>query len=417
MRRARLAGLLLLPLVIPGAAEAQLRSAPFVAGLSAPLAIVQDPADAAVQFVVEQAGRIRVVRDGALAGDFLDLTAVVLCCGERGLLGLAFPPDAVTSGRFFVSFTRRPDGHTVIARLRRSADPSVADAGSRVDLVWPDGRRVIVQPFANHNGGHLAFGPDGYLYVGLGDGGSSNDPGHRAQDPWTLLGKFLRIDVDVPDDHLRGYRVPADNPFVDGDPVAALPEIWSFGWRNPWRYAFDDPALGGTGALVAGDVGQGGWEEIDYEPPGRGGRNYGWRNREGRHATPGVPALPAPAYGPLIDPIHEYPHGTGASVTGGHVYRGQGLGAAFSGRYFFADFIQGRVWTIALAVDAGTGKARASDLREHTAELGGAAALGNVSSFGVDGAGELFVINYAAGAVRRILPGIPPSAPANLRVR
>jgi glucose/arabinose dehydrogenase len=298
----------------------------------------------------------------------------------------------------------------VVARFRRTADPLVADPASRVDLVWPDGNAFIAQPFANHNGGHVAFGPDGHLYVALGDGGAANDPGHRSQDPESLLGKILRLDVDVPDGHPRGYVVPADNPFLDGDPVAALGEIWSFGWRNPWRFSFD----AGTGALVAGDVGQGSWEEINYEPRGRGGRNYGWRNREGRHPTPGVPALPGPAYTPLTDPIHEYAHGAGASVTGGHVYRGRRLGPAFAGRYFFADFIQGRVWSLALTV-GGTGEAIASDLREHTAELGGAAALGNISSFGVDAEGELFVINYG-GAVLRILGQTPPSAPTGLRI-
>jgi glucose/arabinose dehydrogenase len=404
-------------LTAAGAAEGQLRTVPFVSGLSAPIAIVQDPTDAGVQLVVEQAGRIRVVRDGALAGDFLDLRTAVLCCGERGLLGLAFPPDAATSRRFYVNFTRRPDGHTVVARFRRSADPLVADPASRRDLVWPDGNAFIAQPFSNHNGGHLAFGPDGHLYVGLGDGGSANDPGHRAQDPLTLLGKLLRIDVGVADDDPRGYAVPADNPFVAGGPVAALGEIWSFGWRNPWRFTFDPVDLGGTGALVAGDVGQGSWEEINYEPRGRGGRNYGWRHREGRHPTPGVPATPGPAYAPLVDPVHEYAHGAGASVTGGYVYRGTRLGRGYAGRYFFADFIQGRVWSLALSVDAATGQATASDLREHTAALGGAAALGNVSSFGVDAAGELFVVSYGGRVLRILGDAVPPSPPRSPRIR
>jgi glucose/arabinose dehydrogenase len=417
MRLARLVapGLLLLAF---GAerADAQLRSAPYLSGLSAPIAIVQDPTDAAVQFVVEQGGRIRVVRHGVLGGDFLDLSATVLCCGERGLLGLAFPPDAATTGRFFVNFTRRPDGHTVVARFRRTADPLVADPASRKDLVWPDGRSFIEQPFPNHNGGHLAFGPDGHLYVALGDGGSGNDPDHRAQNPQSLLGKILRLDTSVADGHARGYVVPGDNPFVDRLPVAALTEIWSFGWRNPWRFSFDDAALGGTGALVAGDVGQGAWEEINYEPRGRGGRNYGWRNREGLHPTPGVPASPGPAYTPLTNPIHEYAHGDGSSVTGGFVYRGRGLGAAFFGRYFFADFIQGRVWSLALTFHPTTGEATVSDVVEHTAALGGASVLGNISSFGVDSTGELFVVNYS-GTILRIGDFVAPSAPLNPRVR
>ena len=406
MRRTQLVGACLLLLAATSVAEAQLRAQPLVSGLSMPLAIVTDPRDRTVQFVVEQAGRIRVVHNGTLQGDFLDLTSVVLCCGERGLLSLVFPPDAATSDRFYVNFTRKPDGHTVVARFRRSGDPLVADPTSRVDLVWPDGNAFIAQPFSNHNGGHMAFGPDGFLYIGLGDGGSGNDPDHRAQNPSSLLGKILRIDADVPDTHPDGYVVPPSNPFVDSLPVAALTEIWSFGWRNPWRFSFDDPALGGTGALVAGDVGQDTWEEIDYEPAGRGGRNYGWRNREGRHPTPGVPASPGPAYSPLTEPIHEYSHNGGhASITGGYVYRGTALGPAFAGRYFFADFVLGRVWSLALAVNPSTHEATASDLREHTTELGGAI---SVSSFGVDADGELFIVDYD-GAILRIVARDPPN--------
>lgn len=269
----------------------------------------------------------------------------------------------------------------------------------------------MVQPFSNHNGGHLAFGPDGLLYVGLGDGGSGNDPAHRAQDPSTLLGKMLRIDVDVPAGNANGYRVPSDNPFVTGGPSGTRPEIWSFGLRNPWRYDFDDPARGGTGALLIADVGQNAWEEIDFEPAGRGGRNYGWRNREGSHANIGDPP---PAFLPLIDPIFEYSHVDGQSVTGGYVYRGLALGASFLGRYFFADFF-GRVWSLAVTLDAG-GEARSSDLREHTAELGGAA-LGLISAFGVDVDGELFVVSYSTGTVFRILGGpTPPARPTGLRI-
>ena len=175
---------------------------------------------------------------------------------------------------------------------------------------------------------------------------------------------MLRIDVSVPDSHPSGYSVPSDNPFVRG---GARPEIWSFGLRNPWRYSFDDPARGGTGALVIGDVGQDEWEEVDYEPRGRSGRNYGWRNREGAHDN--VVTRP-PAFTPLVDPIHEYDHSVGASITGGFVYRGAALGPGFAGRYFFADFITSRVWSTALSL-ASNGDATASDVREHTAELGG----------------------------------------------
>jgi glucose/arabinose dehydrogenase len=216
----------------------------------------------------------------------------------------------------------------------------------------------------------------------------------------------------VPATHPAGYVVPAGNPFVGGGPVAALPEIWSVGWRNPWRFSFDDPARGGTGALVAGDVGQAAREEINYEPRGRGGRNYGWRNREGTRVN--VDTLP-PAYLPLVPPVHEYDHSIGRSVTGGYVYRGQRL-AGYQGRYFFGDFITGRVWSLAFELDAATGEARAVDLREHTDELGGRAALGNVGAFGVDAAGELYVVNYSAGAVLRLTSVAVPSTPTNVRI-
>jgi large repetitive protein len=396
-------------------ADAQLRVQPFISGLSMPVAIVPDPRDSTVHFVVQQDGRIRVVKNGVLqAADFLDITGPVLFSGEQGLFSLVFPPDAATNDRFWVNFTRKPDGATVVARFLRSGDPLVADPTSRVDLMWPGetpGSRqaFIDQPFANHNGGHMAFGPDGFLYIGMGDGGSGNDPDHRAQNPQSLLGKMLRIDVNVPDANANAYVVPPSNPFVDNQPITALTEIWAFGMRNPWRFSFDDVARGGTGALVIADVGQNAFEEIDYEPAGQGGRNYGWRNREGKHATPGIPATPGPAYTPLTDPIFEYSHdGGGASITGGYVYRGSALGPNFVGRYFFADFVLGRQWSLALTVNPTTHEATASDLRDHTAEFG---AVGGVSSFGVDAAGELFVVDYG-GTIYRVLPQEPP----NLRV-
>jgi glucose/arabinose dehydrogenase len=394
--------------------QAQLRTRVHSSGFNLPVAFVQDPADRAVQLVVQQDGRIRVVRGGTVVSpDFIDLSSAIVSGGEQGLLGLAFPSDAATSGRFFVNFTNR-SGDTVVARLRR-ATPTVADPASRFDLRWggAGGAAFIAQPFANHNGGHLAFGPDGYLYIGLGDGGSGDDPGHRAQNPSELLGKMLRIDVNVPDTHPIGYEIPADNPFLRGVPVAARPEIWSFGLRNPWRYSFDDPARGGTSALVIGDVGQNRFEEVDYEPANRGGRNYGWRNREGAHDN--VTSRP-PAYLPLVEPIHEYGRDSGASITGGMVYRGSALPASFRGRYFFADFISGRVWSIALTVDAG-GDARASDLVEHTAALSNTGTLGNISSFGVDADGELYLVGYSTGRILKIIgPPAAPAAPTGLRI-
>ena len=401
---------------IAGEAEAQLRASVYASDFASPLAFVQDPTDRTVQLVLEQGGRIRIVRSGTvLPTDFLDLTRAAISGGERGLLGLAFAPDYPASGRFYVNITNTA-GNTSVARFKRSADPLVADASSRFDLRWGGaaGPSFIAQPFANHNGGHLAFGPDGFLYIGLGDGGSANDPGNRAQNPSELLGKMLRIDVNVPDGHPSGYQVPPDNPFVAGRPVVARPEIWSFGLRNPWRYSFDDPARGGTGALVIADVGQDQWEEIDYEPRGRGGQNYGWRNREGAHDNV---TSPAPAFLPLIEPIHEYNHTIGQSITGGYVYHGRALGSTYQGRYFFADYVQGRVWSLALVPDSSSAGAHVSNLIEHTAELGGRAQLGNISSFGLDAGGELYLVSYSRGAILKMLgPPTAPPTPSGLRI-
>ena len=389
-------------------ALAQLQGQVFASGFQSPVGFVQDPTDRTVQFVVQQTGRIRVVRNGTvLPTDFLNLTDVIACCGERGLLGLAFAPDYASSGRFFVNFTNT-SGDTVVARFTRSS-ATMANPASRFDLQLEGTRRVITQPFSNHNGGHLAFGPDGYLYIGLGDGGSGNDPDHRAQNPNELLGKMLRIDVNVPDADSFGYRIPPDNPFVAGS--GARDEIWAFGLRNPWRYSFDDATRGGTGALVIGDVGQNNREEINYEPRGGGGRNYGWRNFEGtRENVTSRPLFSAPT-----NPIFEYGRGDGVSVTGGFVYRGARLGAAFRGRYFFADY-SGRVWSLALTID-GNGEARASDRREHTAELGGAAVLGLISSFGVDSDGEIYIVNHSNGRIVRITaPVTAPATPTGLKI-
>jgi glucose/arabinose dehydrogenase len=382
-------------------AGAQLKATAVVTGLDRPLAFVQSPADPTMQVLVQQSGRVRVVKNGALGADFLDLTADTAASGERGLLGFAFAPDYATSGRVFASFTNRA-GDSVVARFTRSAaDPLRADPSTRFDLVWPGGARVISQPFSNHNGGNIAFGPDGFLYLGLGDGGSGDDPSNNAQNPLSLLGKMLRIDVAVPDSDPKGYRVPASNPFVGRADV--LSEIWAIGLRNPWRWSFDDPGHGGTGALVIADVGQGAWEEINYEPAGAGGRNYGWRNREGAHVH--VNTL-APFSQPLVDPIFEYGHNTGQSITGGVVYRGPALGTSFRGRYFFADFVSSRVWSIGLSINGSTREATAGTLTEHTADLGAAGA--SPSSFGVDAAGDLYLVSYAGTVYKLSLASGPP---------
>jgi glucose/arabinose dehydrogenase len=399
---------LVVVLLSPAAAAAQLRSELYVSGLSLPLELVQDPVQPGVQYVVEQGGRIRVLVDGVLqAQDFLDLSGAISDGGERGLLGMAFAPDYAASRRFYVNFTN-PDGHTVVARFERSpTDALRADPASRFDLRWGGGSPFIAQPFTNHNGGHLEFGPDDYLYIALGDGGSSGDPQNNAQNPNTLLGKILRIDVlGIDANDPIGYRIPADNPFAGG---AALPEIWSFGYRNPWKFTFDRAGAGGggTGALISGDVGQGAFEEVNYEPAGAGGRNYGWRLFEGfAPFSPGTP----PAFLPLTEPILAYGRSDGQAVTGGYVYRGASLGAGFFGRYFYADFVSGRVWSVSLTID-GAGEATASAPVEHTAELGGSSLLGNISAFGVDASGELYLLSFN-GTIRRILLGgsAPPPA-------
>ena len=387
-------------------ALAQLRTELFAGGFSQPAAFVQDPSQPNVQVVVQQGGRVRVVQNGVLlAQDYLDLTSQIASGGERGLLGLAFAPDYATSGRVYVNFTNL-SGDTVIARfLRDATDPLRADPTTRFDLVWPGGQPFIDQPFENHNGGDLAFGPDGYLYIGLGDGGGGNDPLHNAQNPGSLLGKMLRIDVSVDLLHPTGYLIPPGNPF---GPDEALDEIWHFGLRNPWRYSFDDPARGGTGALLIADVGQNGWEELNHAPAEAGGRNFGWRNREGSHDN--VASLP-PFPLPLTDPIHEYSHAEGRAITGGLVYRGSALGSSYTGRYFFADFISNRVWSLALATDSVTGEATAAGVFEHTAELGSSA--NGISSFGTDADGEVYLVSYSLGAVYRLgLEAEPPSGGA-----
>jgi glucose/arabinose dehydrogenase len=401
-------------IALPLGAEAALRLEPVARGFESAVAYVPDPVLPDTFVVVQQDGIVRIVSGGAvIETPFLDLRDQVSAGGERGLLGLAFPPDAAESRRVFVNFTNRA-GHTVIARFERHPDNLlVAAPESRFDLAWPDGRRFVEQPYSNHNGGHLVFGPDGHLYVGLGDGGAANDPGNRAQSPDTLLGKMLRIDVRVAGDDAKGYVVPADNPFVGRGGV--LPEIWALGYRNPWRYSFDDIGAEATGAMIVGDVGQNAREEIDYEPAGAGGRNYGWRHREGSIATPGVPPGVV-GLGPLVEPVFDYGRGRGQAVTGGFVYRGSSLPSPYVGRYFFADYGSGRVWSLGLSVDADTGEATRVDEVEHTDEFGGA--LPGLSSFGRDPFGELYIVTIN-GEIYRIVSDEPsvllPAGPRQRR--
>ena len=280
-------------------------------------------------FVVEQAGRVQIIRNGVLnEAPFLDISGRLSCCGERGLLSMAFPPGYSAKGHFYVNYTNR-SGNTVVARFRVTADPDVAD---------PDSEQIVLtvdQPYSNHNGGQLAFGPgDGYLYVGMGDGGSAGDPQNRAQNPSTLLGKLLRIDVEAGDP--LSYTVPATNPFRDVP--GYRDEIWALGLRNPWRFSFDTK----TGDLYIGDVGQGGFEEIDYQPAAStGGENYGWRIMEASHCFNSPDCDPSG----LTLPVVEYPNPPGrcASVTGGVVYRGVEY-TGLEGVYVYGDYCSGRIW-------------------------------------------------------------------------
>jgi glucose/arabinose dehydrogenase len=368
-----------LALATPAAAQAPatyqpadgLRVEVVATGLSSPDFVTAPPGDARL-FVLEQPGVIRIVRAGRLLpAPFLDLRAIVRSGGERGLLGMAFHPDYARRGTFFVNYTDR-DGNTRVVRYRVSRDPDRADPASAVALLR------IEQPYANHNGGMLAFGPDSMLYVGMGDGGSGGDPHGNGQNLGTLLGKLLRIDVD----RGRPYAIPPDNPFVGV--AGARGEIWASGLRNPWRFAFDRAAP----RLYIADVGQNEWEEIDVADARTGGINYGWNLREGLHAfRDGRAAGRAPT-----DPLLEYSHVDGCSVTGGYVYRGAAW-PELRGTYFFSDWCSG--WLRSFRWRDG----RATELREWRVGK-----LGQVTSFGEDGSGEL-LLTTSQGRLLRLVRG------------
>lgn len=304
---------------------------PVVDGFDQPLGVVQPDDGSDRLFVVEQGGLIKIVREGATLDEpFLDVTDVVGTNGsERGLLSMAFHPDYAENGLFYIDYTDT-NGDSVIARYQVSDDPDRADRESAQTLMQVD------QPFANHNGGLLRFGPDGYLYIGFGDGGSGGDPNGNAQNLQTVLGKVLRLDVDpeaVTDD--QPYLIPEDNPFVDQ--AGARPEIWAYGLRNPWRFSFDRE----TGDLWISDVGQNAWEEVNFAPASSGGgENYGWVIREGTHCYPEGDDCASEG---LVAPVAEYSHAFGVSVTGGYAYRGDDV-ASLEGVYLFADFGSGLMW-------------------------------------------------------------------------
>lgn len=325
-------------------------------------------------FVAQQGGVIRIVQNGAvLPAPFLDLSGRTQGGGERGLLGLAFAPGYAQNGRFYVDYTRAVGGATVIARYRVSANPNTAEADSEQVIL------TVAQPAPNHNAGQLAFGPDGYLYAGMGDGGGGGDPQNNGQSGLSLLGKMLRLDVES--DPNGTYRVPADNPFV-GNP-AYQPEIWALGLRNPWRYSFDRE----TGDLWIADVGQNRAEEVNFQPASSGGgENYGWRIMEGLQCYP--PGANCNQTG-LTLPIHEYTRGAGdLSITGGYVYRGASS-PSLRGAYIYGDYASGRIW----------GLLRVGVRFENRFLL---RAPFSISTFGEDEDGELYVANHGQGILYRI---------------
>lgn len=363
-------------------------------GLNNPTGLFHAPGDDSRLYVTEKWGQIRVIENGTLsATPFLDIRGPVGTSNstfdERGLLGLAFHPDFENNGTFFVNYTNN-SGNTVIEKYQATS-PDSADASSG-DIIMTFG-----QPFSNHNGGWIEFGPnDGYLYIATGDGGSGNDPGNRAQDITNQrLGKILRIDVDgddFPGDANRDYAIPPSNPFVGqtGDD-----EIWSWGLRNPWRNAFDRE----TGDLFIADVGQSSREEINFVPASFNGGNFGWRCLEGFRCT-GLSGCNC-SDSSLIDPIHDYTRNLGISVTGGRIYRGCAI-PDLDGVYFFADYGSGRVW--AGRVNANGTAFEGGGPTQIDADLEETSTLFNISSFGEDNQGEIYIVSQSGGRVFRIVP-------------
>ena len=345
-------------------------------GLAAPTDLQSAPGDRSRLFVLEQAGRIRVIRDGVLQGGaFLDLQDRVGSGGERGLLGLAFHPRYADNGRFFVHYTDRA-GDTRVSEYRRSANADLADPASERVLIAEE------QPFPNHNGGGLAFGNDGRLYIALGDGGSADDPLNNGQNLFTRLGKILRIDVDAG----SPYAIPADNPFANQPGVAR--EVWALGLRNPWRISFDRA----SGDLYIGDVGQSRREEIDVGLASRGGgENYGWRITEGTLCH--IPTANCGTAG-LTPPVVEYDHTLGCAVSGGYVYRGCRL-PGYQGTYFYGDFCSSLIRSFRLQNGVAT------DQRDWSSSL--SRGVGAISAFGLDADGELHIVDHD-GRILKIVP-------------
>ena len=351
-----------------------IKAEPVVTGLPSPVDITHAGDGSGRLFIVLQGGGI-VIFDGVqiLSPPFLDITSLVSSGGERGLLGAAFHPNYVGNGFFYVSYTDTA-GNSIIARYSVSLDSNRAEPTSGVILL------TIPQPFSNHNGGQLHFGPDGYLYIGIGDGGSGGDPQNNGQNLGTLLGKILRIDVDsgLP------FTVPPDNPFVGIG--GARDEIWSFGLRNPWRFSFDRL----TGDMFIGDVGQNSWEEVNFQPSTTtGGENYGWRLMEGKSCFNPTTNC---NNGTLTLPILVYNHSVGCSVTGGYRYRGS-KNPALNGLYLYGDFCTGIIWG---AQEDGLGGWSTTVLLDTNF---------NISTFGEDESGEVYFAHLSAtdGAIYQVI--------------
>ncbi|HEU5315513.1 MAG TPA: PQQ-dependent sugar dehydrogenase, partial [Chloroflexota bacterium] len=346
-------------------------------GLNGALGLVHAGDGTGRLFVVEKRGTIRVIRGGQVVTGsfFLDIRDRVLSSGsEQGLLGLAFHPRYRENGLFYVNYTNR-SGDTEIVRFRATPGSDTADAASAQQILFYD------QPAANHNGGHLLFGPDGFLYIGTGDGGGAGDQFNNAQNPGTLLGKMLRIDVDRTEGG-RAYAIPPGNPFVGQ--AGWRPEVWAYGLRNPWRYQFDRA----TGDLYIADVGQNMYEEINFQPSGQGGQNYGWPRMEGTHCF--RPATNCDRSG-LTLPIGETTHAGGnCSITGGFVYRGSAQ-PLLRGAYVAGDYCSGIMWT--LHRDPAGSWVQTQMVDTNVA----------ISSFGEDEVGELFLTGLNDGNVYRVV--------------
>lgn len=354
----------------PGGPPA-LRLSEAVVGLDQPVYAVSPPGDRSRLFAVEQGGTLRIVVDGELQEEpFLDISDLTEARGEQGFLGIAFHPAYSDNGRFWVNYTDL-DGDTVVAEYARSAeDPNLADAEPVRRLLG------VEQPFGNHNGGMLEFGPDGLLYIGLGDGGAAADPLGSGQNPQSKLGAMLRIDVDL-------YPEPPD-----GNLPGADPDVWAIGLRNPWRYSFDRA----TGDLYIADVGQNLFEEVHVEAAGAGQGNYGWDIMEGLHCF--NPEEGCDMSGLLL-PAVEYGRDLGCSVTGGYVYRGEAI-PALDGWYLYGDFCSNRVWAM---------RWEAGEVLEHheiTDEIDPDGAIRGLASFGEDAAGEVYVVSRGSGTIHRI---------------